>query len=93
MRTDLYTKTVLTIIAICLAVIAIQQIGLVPKAYADTPSRNWNGVNYGLVPLNEDGTIDVNIKSVSEPVEVNLQEIGGYWVRGGSAVVKVKVVD
>ena len=48
-------------------------------------------MNYGLVPLNADGSIDVNIKSnsstmdvnivdisTSDELDVNIDEVGGY---------------
>ena len=73
MKTDFYTKAVLTVIAICLTVIVIKEIDLIPSAYADTPNSNLNTyANYGLVPLNADGSIDVNIKS-SSTMDVNIE--------------------
>ena len=64
MKTDRYTKTVLTIIAICLTIIVLKQVDIIPSAYAGTPTANLkNNMNYGLVPLNADGIIDVNIVS------------------------------
>mgnify|MGYP000866725966 CR=1 FL=1 len=66
MKTDFYTKTVLTVIALCLTIIVLNQVDIIPKAYAESPETNLNPyINYGLVPLNEDGSVDVNIKSVS----------------------------
>lgn len=56
MKTDYYTKTVLTIIAICLIIIALRQTDLTSNAYANSPTDHLkNNVNYGLVPLNADG--------------------------------------
>jgi len=72
MKIDLYTKTVLTIIAICLTIIVLKSVNIIPNAYGDTPPSNLkNNMNYGLVPLNVDGTIDVNIKS-SSTLDVNI---------------------
>lgn len=73
MKTDLYTKSVLTVIAICLTIIVLKQVDIIPSAVADTPTSNlMNNMNYGLVPLNADGTIDVNIKS-SSTMDVNIE--------------------
>ena len=72
MKTDFYTKAVLTVIAICLTIIVIKEVDIMPKAYAGPAKTNLNpNVNYGLVPLNADGSIDVNIKS-SSTMDVNI---------------------
>lgn len=74
MKTDFYTKTVLTIIAICLTILTFQNVDIIPKTYASkTKDLNLNPLkNYGLVPLNPDGSIDVNIKSAST-MDVNIE--------------------
>ncbi|MDH5397353.1 MAG: hypothetical protein OEX02_04360 [Cyclobacteriaceae bacterium] len=59
MKTDQYTKTLLTIIAICLVVLTLSQLDIFPRAYAD--EKVENEVVYGLVPLNADGSITVRI--------------------------------
>lgn len=88
MKTDLYTKTVLTVIAICLTIIVIKQIDFIPKAYAKTTNFDSN-IRYGLVPLNKNGSIDVNIKSSSEIINVNIEEVGG-WNTWGKIPVVIK---
>ena len=91
MKTDFYTKAVLTVIAVCLTIIVIKQVDIIPIAYAGAPKTNSNtNMNYGLVPLNEDGSIDVNVVSSSETVKVNIEEVGGFWVGGSKLPVKVK---
>ena len=75
MKTDLYTKSVLTVIAACLAIIALKEVDIIPTAQAAT---NFTNVHYGLVPLNSDGTIDVNIKSSSANVKVSIEDINTY---------------
>lgn len=73
MKTDLYTKSVLTVIAICLIIIVLKHIDIIPNAFANTPKTTlMNNMNYGLVPLNADGSIDVNIKS-SSIMDVNIE--------------------
>jgi hypothetical protein len=81
MKTDYYTKTVLTVIAICLTIIVIKQVDIIPNAYADTwkldKKVKYNNNNYGLVSLNADGTIDVNIKS-SSTMDVNIESCASF---------------
>jgi hypothetical protein len=67
MKTDFYTKTILTVIAICLTINVLKDFDFIPKAYATENNKTELNMptnkNYGLVPLNTNGTIDVNIKS------------------------------
>ena len=96
MKTDLYTKGILTIIAVCLILIVLKDIDIFPKAYASQP----NTPNYGIVPLNEDGTIDVNVKAFDpenvlkvemlDEVNVNIEEVGGRDVHGGTLKVEIQ---
>ena len=101
MKTDFYTKTVLTIIALCLSILTLQNIDIIPKAYASESNKNINLdplKNYGLVPINADGTINVNIKSSSEmdvnisnistsdELDVNIDEVGGGYVSHGGPI-------
>ena len=83
MKIDLYTKTVLTVIAICLLLIIAGQWNIIPdlKAAEKTDNRAMPA-HYGLVPLNEDGTIDVNVVKIStyDELEVDIREIGGSSV-------------
>jgi len=96
MKTDLYTKIILTVIAVCLSVITLQNINIIPKTYAAEPNRNANfstAKTYGLVPLNSDGTIDVNITRITtnDELDVNIDEIGGGYVsNGGPIPVNIK---
>ncbi len=90
MKTDLYTKTILTIIAVCLVIIVIKQVDIIPNAHAENSAKVVYDPNYRLIKTNADGTIDVNIKSSSssidvnlvkvknsDPVDVNIKKIGG----------------
>ncbi|HOJ19067.1 MAG TPA: hypothetical protein PLT92_10950 [Ignavibacteriaceae bacterium] len=90
MKTDFYTKTILTVIAILLAVIALRNIDLIPKAYANTPPVASKNANYGIVPLNEDGSVNVRI-SQAEVLKVSLEKIYGFNVKhkGGKLIVEV----
>ncbi len=78
MKTDTYTKTVLTIIAFSLTIIAFNQIGFFTKANAT--SSVISSKPYGLVPLNADGSINVNVKS-SETLYVNVVDADLYSLK------------
>jgi len=81
MKLDLYAKTILTVIAICLSFNVLKDLDLIPTAYAKAPVKNQpdvlNAKNYGLIPVNADGSIDVNIKS-TEKMDVNIASITSY---------------
>lgn len=104
-KIDNYTKSVLTVIAICLTSLTLKQFNLFPMAHAGEPSDNAlvPSTNYGLVPLNEDGTITVRLNSnedlnvnivginTTDDINVNIDEIGGGYVsRGGPISVEVE---
>ena len=46
MKTDLYTKVILTIIAFALTIIAVNQINLVPEAQAQSRSEMEAAISY-----------------------------------------------
>ena len=81
MKLDLYTKSILTIIAICLTINVLNDFDIMTKAYANEPLKNELNLlpnkNYGLIPVNADGTIDVNIKSSSE-MKVDISTISTW---------------
>jgi hypothetical protein len=84
MKSDLYTKSILTVIAICLTINVLKDFDIMPKAYAVENKSNLENKlnampnkNYGLIPVNADGTIDVNIKS-SETMDVSIRDIDTY---------------
>ncbi len=90
MKTDFYTKAVLTVIAVCLTIIVLKQVDIIPNTYAGTSKASLNSnMNYGLVPLNADGSIDVNIKSSSE-MDVNITGVNGGYVQYGKLPVVIK---
>ncbi len=78
MKSDFYTKTVLTIIALCLSILTLQSIDIIPKAYAKENNKNdlklLPNKNYGVIPVNADGSINVNLKS-STTMDVNIRNI------------------
>ncbi|UIR57428.1 hypothetical protein LZQ00_06315 [Sphingobacterium sp. SRCM116780] len=76
MKTDLYTKTILTVIAVCLCFLVLKSIDLIPQALAGNNGNQSNAMNknYGLVPLNPDGSINVKLKS-ADVMNVKLVEL------------------
>jgi len=79
MKTDYYTKALLTVIAVFLTIIVVKQIDIIPNANAETTMPNYNrNMNYGLVPVNDDGSINVNIKSTSSTMDVNIVDISTF---------------
>lgn len=96
MKTDLYTKAILTVIAICLTIIVLKQVDIIPDVHAENNTSMKNpSLSYGIVPMNPDGSINVNIKSTSSTMDVNLvdisttgeldvniDEVGGYSTYG-----------
>lgn len=93
MKTDNYTKALLTVIAACLVVLTIHNVGLLPTAYANeattTPVPAAPSV---AVPLNDDGSISVRLVpsetisiditdiSTADKLKVNLEEVGGSYI-------------
>ena len=84
MKLDLYSKCVLTVIAICLTINVLKDFEIMPKAYAGEIKPNIENKqnllpnkNYGLIPVNADGTIDVNIKSSTE-MKVDIATISSW---------------
>ena len=81
MRSDLYTKTVLTIIAICLTINIVTELEIIPSAYAsEVIVSPLETSKYKLVPINESGTIDVRIVDIytSDELNVNIKNIDTY---------------
>lgn len=85
MKTDLYTKTLLTIIAVCLSVNVIQQLDIIPSAHA-SDKNDPKGVelpaftetiDVRIVDINTYDELNVNLKSVDtyDEVKVNIKSI------------------
>jgi hypothetical protein len=68
MKTDFYTKAVLTVISICLLIIVFQNGNFINEAHAAIEPVS----KYAVVPVNSDGSINVRIKSIDGPQEVLL---------------------
>lgn len=80
MKTDLYTKTVLTVIAVCLTINLIGQLDLIPKAHANNESEAVSNTEYALVPLTNMETLDVRIVDINtyDELNVNLKSVDTY---------------
>ncbi|MBT0608411.1 hypothetical protein [Aequorivita echinoideorum] len=89
MKTDNYTKIILTVIAICLTINVVKEFNVIPSAYATVPEpANAIPKGYKLVPatdvldvrlvdINTYDELNVNLKKVStyDEVRVNLKKI------------------
>jgi hypothetical protein len=66
MKTDLYTKVILTIIAVALTLNLIKSS--ITPAMADNKK-------YVTLPVNPDGSINVNINKMNETMDVNIKNV------------------
>lgn len=79
MKVDRYTKFVLSVIAFCLVLLTLNNVDIFPKAYANEVV-NYDG-NYGLVPMNADGSINVRVTGLDEALDeldVNIVGVETY---------------
>ena len=102
MKTDTYTKTLLTIIAIALTLTVLKDYKILPSAYANNnviESTNHNNIseeitnfeNYRLVKLSDINTMDVRIVDIStyDELNVNIKSIDSY----DELKVNLKTID
>lgn len=85
MKTDTYTKVLLTIIAACLTFNVVQDLEIIPKAHAsEYPDNNITSnlpisetIDVRIVDINTYDELNVNLKSVDtyDEVKVNLKSI------------------
>ena len=71
MKKDVYLKIVLTLIAINLTFLTLDRFEIIQPVNAARNVSNKQSPNYGLVPLNENGGINVNLKS-NDVIDVNI---------------------
>lgn len=105
MKIDKFTKVVLTVIAVNLTLLTVKNLNIIPSVYANelTSKVETPNTKYGLVPLNEDGSINVKLSSNNEinvkivgintydKLDVNIDEIGGGYIsHGGPIRVKIE---
>ncbi|CAM3378876.1 hypothetical protein [Aequorivita lipolytica] len=80
MKTDNYTKIILTIIAICLTINVAKDFDIIPSAYASekaTQKPITEVIDVRLVDINTSDELNVNLKSVDtyDEVKVNIKKI------------------
>lgn len=80
MKTDTYTKAILTIIAICLTVNVVKDFNIFPSAYAleNTKLEPLNSViDVRLVDINTNDKLNVNLKNIDtyDELKVNINKI------------------
>lgn len=78
MKTDKYTKIVLTVIAICLTINVIKDFEIFPSAYASGKNESTIPTGYKLIPANE--AIDVRLVDINtyDELNVNLKSVETY---------------
>lgn len=76
MKTDFYTKTILTFIAICLTINVVKELNIIPQAHASKKITE-TADNYKLVPISENNTLDVRIVDINtyDELKVNVSNI------------------
>ena len=81
MKTDLYTKSILSIIAICLTINVMNDLDIIPEAYASESSiQPFSTKEYKLVPVSEFETLDVRIVDINtyDELNVNIKSVDTY---------------
>ncbi|TSD63417.1 hypothetical protein FFF34_017655 [Inquilinus sp. KBS0705] len=66
MKTDIYTKVILTIIAVALTLNLVKST--ITPAMADTKK-------YVTLPVNADGSINVHVSKLDGPMDVNIKNV------------------
>ena len=79
MKIDRFTKVVLTVIAINLSILTLSKIKIIPSANANSSELEMPAqfANYGLVPINEDGSVNMRLMS-TDRLDVNIVDISTY---------------
>lgn len=80
MKTDTYTKAILTVIAVCLTINVIQNLDIIPLAHASNNDMIDAEVEYHLVPVSPNQVMDVRVVDIntSDELNVNLKSIDTY---------------
>ncbi|MBZ0327295.1 MAG: hypothetical protein K8F54_06785 [Altibacter sp.] len=92
MKTDTYTKTLLTIIAVCLTINLAKEFEIIPSALAsENKTVPEKATKYQLVPINESNTMDVRIVDINtyDELNVNLKSVDTY----DEVKVNIKSID
>lgn len=89
MKTDIYTKTVLTVIAIALIVLVFKNGTVVNEAKAEKSTFS----RYASIPLNEDGSINVKLVSFYGTLPINIKEYGGSSISSSGLPVNIESLN
>mgnify|MGYP003108992850 FL=1 len=92
MKTDNYTKVILTIIAVCLTINVVKDIDWIPTAIASEKMEASDiSTKYQLVPVSEMNTMDVRIVDINtyDELNVNVKSIDSY----DEMKVNIKSID
>ncbi len=93
MKTDTYTKILLTVIALCLSFNVLRDIKIIPNVYADSSQSSSvlpNTPSLNLLKANEDGSLNVRLMS-SDIIKVEPASGARFTVEPSySAEFKVK---
>ena len=77
MKKDMTIKVLLGIIALNLTLLTIHQLDFFPKSYAsENTIEAVHSNNYGLVPVNKDGSITVKLDE-SAVMDINIHSFKG----------------
>ena len=77
MKKDMTIKVLLGVIALNLTLLTIDQLDIFPKSYAsENTIEAVQSNNYGLVPLNKDGSITVKLEE-SAVMDINIHSFKG----------------
>ena len=74
MKLDKFTKIVLTVIAVNLTFLSLKEANLITRAHAEGDDPVFSVQRYGIVPVNDDGSITVRL-SEYDKVDVNIVDI------------------
>lgn len=78
MKSSIYLNILLTVIAVNLSFQTLQELNIIPTAHAsETEISNISEPEFGLVPLNENGKIEVEFLPPDE-IDVNITGIDTY---------------
>ena len=92
MKTDNYTKIILTIIAICLTINVVREVDWIPTVQASEKTVAPEiSTKYQLVPVSEMNTMDVRIVDINtyDELNVNVKSIDSY----DEMKVNIKSID
>lgn len=90
MKTDAYTKSVLTVIALCLVILVLRGVDLVPRATASATVPVQDVPTRGPILVNNDGSINVRLTGIEGPLNVNVASVGGTRVYDARVPVQIR---